>query len=671
MGRMSRGAAPKAETDAARSADLVPADRTARLLLWLTVMYGAAALALVVARYAGGRFPTVPLLAAARQSGLLPISLSALLIALTGLIGTSIMTWARRRAAQSPSTPPSGPPSLASPVRRRWWPRRARFRLPQRGDPSLIGRAARWPQAVAITGLAAAAAASAWSPPLGAAMPRAQTMSFILGGGGIVLAFPLLIAERLLAATPAGRLPEAPALRALLLLPVLVWPAAGVVSIASGLGVPFAARFDGILAVALTAVALELALRAQARCFLPPPSAAAARAAIDSVLARTIAEGVRTKGLAAPVRQHFGIDFSRGWALSFVRAAIPPVALVLLLMCWGLSGVVLVGIDQRAVYERLGAPVAVLHPGLHAILPWPMGQVRRVEYGVVHETPLTDPAATIAVALAGAVPPVGAAPMVGAEDLPPPESDRLWEQAHPGELDFLIASEAGGQQSFQIVSADIKVRYRIGLTDRDALLAAYRVAEPAALLRGAANRAMVGFFAGRALDAVVGENREAMADGLREALQRDLNDIDPGIELAAVVIEAIHPPAGAAEAYHAVQAARILAETTISAEQGRAAATLAKAGQYATEITNQARAAGAEATSTAAADLTRFTADHAAALAGGESFTLERRLTALAASLSGKTLMILDHRIPAEDAPVLDLRPQSATTARSTGPDQE
>jgi regulator of protease activity HflC (stomatin/prohibitin superfamily) len=404
---------------------------------------------------------------------------------------------------------------------------------------------------------------------------------------------------------------------------------------------------------------MELCARALGRCFLPPPTAGAAHAAIESVLARMIAEGVATRGLDAPVRQHLGIDFSRGWALSFVRAAIPPVVLLLLLLCCGLSGVVLVGLDQRAIYQRLGAPVAVLHPGLHAILPWPMGQVRRVEFGVVHETALTGPNMALP------------SRPVGAEDLPPPEADRLWEQAHPGELDFLIAGDSGGQQSFQVVSADIKVRYRIGLTDRDALLAAYRVAEPAALLRGAASRAMAGFFAGRTLDAVLGENREAMAERLRTELQQDLDEIDPGIELAAVVIEAIHPPAGAAEAYHAVQAAEILAVTAISAERGRALATRAKASQYATDIVNQARAAGAEATGTATADLTRFTADHAAALAGGESFLLERRLTSLAASLSGKTLMIVDHRIPVADAPVLDLRPQSATTARSTGPDQE
>ncbi len=108
--------------------------------------------------------------------------------------------------------------------------------------------------------------------------------------------------------------------------------------------------------------------------------------------------------------------------------------------------------------------------------------------------------------------------MTGAEDRAPPEADRLWEQAHPSELVFLIASGTAEHQTFQVVSADIRLRYRIGLTDRDALLAAYRVADPVALLRGAAGQVMAGFFAGQTLDAVLGENREAIAERLQAVL---------------------------------------------------------------------------------------------------------------------------------------------------------
>ena len=655
------------DSDAVTVPELAFVDRSAALTGWLAVLYGAGVAALAGLWLAARAFPAIPQLAGVRTGGVAGLALASLLLAFAGLTGTWMVAWARRRAAAASPTPRAA---------NRW--RWARIRLPTEGDPSLIGRMARWPQAILMTGLAPLSMACAWT--MASGVPASPDVRFLAGGVATVLAFPLLIAERLLAATPASHLPEAPSLRALLLPPVLVIPAAGLVSIATGLGIPFAPRIDALLAAVLTLIVLELWLRALGRCFLPPPAPGAARAAVESTLARMIAEGVRTRSLNAPVRQHLGIDFSRGWALSFLRSAIPPAALLMLLLSWGLSGVVLVGLDRRAVYERFGAPVAVLHPGLHVILPWPLGQVRRVEFGVVREIALIGP--DVARSAAGT-----SGRLVGAEDPAPQEADRLWEQAHPGELTFLIASGdgsriaggdgsriAGGdgsKQSFQIVSADIKVRYRIGMTDRDALFAAYRVADPSSLLRAAASRVMATFFSGRTLDTVLGENREAMAGRLRARLQRDLDRFEPGIELSAVVIEAIHPPAGAAEAYHAVRAAEIQAVTSISSEQGHAIATRARASQYATDIVNEARASGAEATGVAESDLTRFTADHAAAMAGGESFLLERRLTALAASLTGKTLTIIDHRIPVADAPVLDLRPLSPATARSAGADQE
>nr|WP_294544710.1 SPFH domain-containing protein [uncultured Rhodopila sp.] len=620
----------------------MPADQAVRLTRRLTLAGTAGLVAILLA----WRSPNIPLAAAAQPAGLIPLALASLLLALTGFGGTWIMARARLLAASAPLPRATG------------WLRR----LPAapRGDPGAIGRAARWPQAILAGALAPAAAASAWLLPAAASLPPVpQGSGLALGCAAIVLAFPLLIAERVLAATPPAVLPEAPALRALALLPVLTWAAAGLLQIAAALRVPYTAAAGAALAVVLTAVAAELLLRALGRCFLPPPPPAAARAAVESTLARIIAEGVRTRSLAAPVRQHLGIDFSRSWALAYVRDATPPVVLLLLLLCWGLSGAVLVNLNQRAVHLRFGKPVAVLQPGLHLILPWPMGQVRRVEFGTIHEMTLSG---------SDTAPPAS----VSAEALPPAEADRLWEQAHPAELVFLIASASAGRQSFQVVSADIRLRYRTGLSDRDALLAAAGVVDPPALLRAAAGRVIARFFAARTLDAVLGENREAMAGHLREAVQQDLDRIGCGFELAAVVVEAIHPPAGAAEAYHNVQAAEILANTSISAERGHALASAATAHQNATDMQAKATAAAAETTGGAAADLTRFRADEAASVTGGQAFLLERRLASVADGLAKVPLTIIDHRIPPNEAPMLDLRPQpSAPGAPSAAPGLE
>ena len=480
--------------------------------------------------------------------------------------------------------------------------------------------------------------------------PVVPDAAFLLGAVLILLGFPLLVAERVLAAMPAARLPEAPSLRALLFLPTIGLPVAGVLEIAAGLGVPsLAGRFAAALSLLPCAVAAELAARAAGRCFLPPP-AANARAASDSLLARLLAEGAQARSLVAPVREHLGIDFARSWALAYVRSAFAPLMLALVLIAWGLSGVALVGVDQRAVYERLGAPVRVLHPGLHPILPWPLGRVRPVEFGAVHEAALHGETATERFA---------------AEDPTPPSADRLWEQEYPTEAWFLVAASRGERQSFEMVSADIRLLWRVGLTDADALHATYRTVDPVALLRQAGGRAVASFFAGRTLDAVLGENREAMALRLRTAIQQDLDAAQTGIELAAVVIEAIHPPGGAADAYHAVQAAQIDAEASIAAERGRAHASLAEAQQLATGALTAAQAGSVETTGAATAESTRFAADRDGDRLGGGVFRFERYLGNLTAALSKAQVVILDHRIEAPDAPVMDLRPPLAATGLS------
>jgi len=588
-----------------------------RLLRGLAFGYGLAAAALAFALAVQG---FAPVLGEAVRSGVLGVALATVVLAFAGVAATGVMLRARR-----------------------WG--------------SGVGQAARWPQIVLVTPLAVLAAVIAWRlRPLAGPATVPNSTQAVIGGAAVVLCFPLLVAERMVAALPAARLPEASALRALALLPVLLTTVAGVGEVAAGLG----AGGFGRVAIAVSlliagAVAVELALRAAARAFLPPPAPDTATAAVQSSLARLIAEGVRERSLTAPVRSQFGIDFSRSFALAYARSAALPLLMFMLVLSWGLSGVALVGYDQRAVYERFGAPVRVLHPGLHAILPWPLGQTRVVEFGAVHEVPLAD--ATL-----------GPADRVPAEAVPPAWLDRLWEEEHRGEAAFLIASEAGGRQSFQTVAADVRVQWRVGLSDAAALDAAYRTVDPEPLVRAAASRAVARALAGRTLDEVLGEKQDGFAAMLRGAVQADLDAAHSGIEVVAVVVEAIHPPAGAAEAYHAVQAAEINAQAQVASERGRAAATRATGRQYATEEITKAQAIAAEAIGRARSDASLFAADRDGAAAGRTVFVLERYYEKLAAALSRVPTTLIDSRIAPADAPVLDLRPPGASGVIITAP---
>ena len=87
------------------------------------------------------------------------------------------------------------------------------------------------------------------------------------------------------------------------------------------------------------------------------------------------------------VKRQFGIDLSRSWALVFVRRAALPIGFGLALFAWCLTGVTALGINERAVNQRLGMPVSVFEPGMHVHLPWPFGIVRGVELGVLHDVP--------------------------------------------------------------------------------------------------------------------------------------------------------------------------------------------------------------------------------------------------------------------------------------------
>ena len=151
------------------------------------------------------------------------------------------------------------------------------------------------------------------------------------------LAFVSLVCERVMVAFPAPQLPEAPALRRLLLLTTVLLAAAACIELGRGamLGMGALAAMGGRPCCPCS-WSLELAIRALARLFLPAPAAANARAVTDSILAGLVTGGPRAPGTL--LKTHLGLDFARSWALAFLSAAILPAVLGTALFCWGLTG---------------------------------------------------------------------------------------------------------------------------------------------------------------------------------------------------------------------------------------------------------------------------------------------------------------------------------------------
>ncbi len=511
-----------------------------------------------------------------------------------------------------------------------------------------------WPQPALAIGaglLVGAILLGAWHTPT---MPPTDAL-LALGGGMVLLAFPVLVLERSWAAIPATTLTEAAGLAALLRAVLLVQIGLGLALMLEGSAFSLAAGLVSALAAFILLLAAEFVLRGVAALFLPTPASSVARPAASSAVAACIRLRMpRLTAVNQAITQQWGIDLSRSWALGFVGRALLPICLLLALLTWGLTGLVALPLDQRAVYEQFGRPIAVLGPGLHLILPWPFGVARRVELGVLHELTLAGP---LSGQDAGVARP-------RAEDPPPQAADRLWDRAHPGETTYLIASPvASGQGGFQRVDVDLRLITRIGLSDAAALKATYGVDDSDALVRATASRLLSNYFASRTLAGVLGEDRATFTDAIRVALQQDLDRLATGEEIVAVVVEAIYPPPSAADAWHNVESAEIRARVAVADETGAAAKTAAAARTKADLATYTATAAAAEITAKATADQTLFSADQTANSAEPDAFRLERWLAHLRTALPRAQLLVLDHRLAGKEAPTLDLRDLAPTVS--------
>lgn len=491
--------------------------------------------------------------------------------------------------------------------------------------------------------------------------PAAVGVSATVGAAlALLLAFGLLVLERQLAQENPAQWPEANLLAQLARVAIisLILGALCLLFAAEPSVWPF--RLAVLIGILPGLVAIELLLRAVLSVFSPQ------REQLEpTLLARSfVADMLRWPPQPLLALQHelhnrFGIDLRQIWAFSYMRRAFFPVLALVLVVGWLLTGLHEIPLQGRGIYERFGKPVQVFGPGLHAGLPWPLGRVLSVENGVVHE---------LATSVGENPAPVQPVP---AEGPAPSTANRLWDASHVNDKSQVIASSRGAQQSFQIVNMDVRFVYRIGLTDQAALAATYNSADVPTLIRSTASRILVHDFASRTLDGLLGADRVGLGEEIGRAVQSDLQQLDSGVEILATVVEAIHPPAGAANAYHGVQAAQIGAQALISRERGAAAEASNQAQLQASLARDQASANAREISAAAQAADLKFSAEQKAYASAGQAFVLEQYLSQLSQGLSKAKLLVLDHRLGgSNNAPTIDLRtftlPADPTPARST-----
>ena len=476
----------------------------------------------------------------------------------------------------------------------------------------------------------------------------------------LLLAFGLLVLERQLAQENVAQWPEAGSLAQLTRVAIICLVLGALCLLLGSEASVWPVRLAVLIGLLPGLVAVELLLRAVLSLFSPQ------REQLEpALLARSfVADMLRWPPQPLLALQHelhnrFGIDLRQIWAFTYMRRAFIPVLAVVALVGWSLTGIHEISLQGRGIYERFGKPVEVFGPGLHAGLPWPLGRVLSVENGVVHE---------LATSVGEATAPIVAEP---AEGPAPTTANRLWDASHVNDKSQVIASSRADKQSFQIVNMDVRFVYRIGLTDQAALAATYNSANVPTLIRSTASRILVHDFASRTLDGLLGEDRVGLAEEIGRAVQADLEKLDSGVEILATVVEAIHPPAGAANAYHGVQAAQIAAQALISRERGAAAEATNQAQLQASIARDQATASAREINAAAQAADLKFSAEQKAYASAGQAFVLEQYFSQLSQGLTNARLLVLDHRLGGSgNAPTIDLRtftlPVDPASARKT-----
>lgn len=468
----------------------------------------------------------------------------------------------------------------------------------------------------------------------------------VVGGLLLLIGFALLVLERQFSNESEASWPEAEQLAQMTKVAIGTLLVTAFCLFFSSVDRVWPARLAVLIGLLPGLVAVELLTRGLLSVFSPRNERLEPRLIATSFVAGLLRWPPRPLlALQNELHNRFGIDLRQIWAFTYMRRAFLPVLVVIVGLGWLLSGVHEIPMQGRGIYERFGKPVEVLEPGLHAGLPWPFGTVLAVENGVVHEL------ATSVSEGAGAEQTVDPA-----EGPPPAIANRLWDATHINDKSQVIASGSGDKQSFQIVNMDVRFVYRIGLTDEAALAATYNSADIPSLIRSTASRVLVHDFASRTLDELLGEQRNDLAADIGDAVQRDLKKLDSGVEILATVVESIHPPAGAANAYHAVQAAQISAQALIARERGAAADQANVAQLHASMAHDQAAATSREVMATAQGADLRFSAEQQGYAKAGQAFLLEQYLSQLTQGLTHAKLLVLDHRLGGTSVPTIDLR---------------
>ena len=323
-------------------------------------------------------------------------------------------------------------------------------------------------------------------------------------------------------------------------------------------GVPQADRYMArALAAIVSFVALETLVGLVLEIYRPRVKGKQGRLLYDSRLVGLLGEPEGVFSTAAHALDYqFGFKVSETWFYRFFEKALVWIILAQLFLLLLSTCIVFIEPGEQALLERFGRQVAsraILNPGPHLKLPWPIEQVRRFttsglqtfSIGFVHDEKRQN------------------------------ETTVLWNVSHyKEEFNLLVASrdqaspadaEAGTTAvPVNLLTVSIPVQYQI--KDLRAWATNYAAADK--VLENVATREVVRYLVGVDINEIMSAGRISAAQALQDRIQQRADDLKLGVNILFVGLQDIHPPVKVADAYQAVIGAQQQIQTNILAAEG-------------------------------------------------------------------------------------------------------
>lgn len=252
----------------------------------------------------------------------------------------------------------------------------------------------------------------------------------------------------------------------------------------------------------------------------------------------------------------------------FMKAGIPGLIMILIIVIWAATGVYVVGPGEQGVVRQFGKVVKKTTAGLNYHLPWPIQQrdvvnverIRRLEVGfrsIPRRPGLTRPV------------PIESLMLTGDEN---------------------------------IVDAQMIVQYRI----KDPVDFLFRLRNPISTLRAATEVALRSRVGNTTVDDVLTVGRAKVQDETREFLQQLMDTYESGILITAVKLQAVDAPEQVKDAFNEVVRAREDREKLVRQAEGYREDLIPKARGEGQQIIRAAEAYKEERILRAKGDAARF-----------------------------------------------------------------